>query len=142
MAFSDAKEPKGFHVFDFKNRSLSFIENTKKLFYTLDYNEDEPQEIDYKNFKDCYVKIFIKKRTKAAAFEKYIDKFYEAGVAELAINEEVTTDPDLVAVDVHKDTLQLLHEEIETINDKSVDKKILAKIVDEAYNSALSKDEE
>jgi hypothetical protein len=48
----------------------------------------------------------------------------------------------LVAVDVHKDTLQLLHEEINSISEKSIDKSILAKIVDEAYNSALSKDEE
>jgi DNA repair exonuclease SbcCD nuclease subunit len=142
MAFSDVWEDKGFHVFDFKDRTLSFIKNPRKLFYTLDYNEDEPQKLNYEDFKDCYVKVFIKKRTKAPAFEKYVDKFYEAGVAELAITDEVTTNPELVAVDVHKDTLQLLHEEIEIINDNSVDKKILAKIIDEAYNSALSKDEE
>lgn len=142
MAFSDVWEPKGFHVFDFKDRTLSFVENTKKLFHTFDYNEDEPEKLDYSALKDRYVKVFVKKRTKAAAFEKYIDKFYEAGVAELAITEEVTTNPELVAVDVHKDTLQLLHEEIDTINDKSIDKKTLAKIIDEAYNSALSKDEE
>ena len=109
MAFSDVWEPKGFHVFDFLARELVFVENNKKLFYTFDYNEDEPQKLDYSKFKDCYVKIFIKKRTKAASFEKYIDKFYEAGVAELAITEEVSTNPELVAVDIHKDTLQLLH---------------------------------
>jgi DNA repair exonuclease SbcCD nuclease subunit len=142
MAFSDVWEPKGFHVFDFKDRTLSFIENPKKLFYTFDYNEDVQEKIDYSVFKDCYVKIFIKKRTKAPAFEKYVDKFYEAGVAELAITEEVSTNPELVAVDIHKDTLQLLHEELGTIEDKSIDKKTLAKIIDEAYNSALSKDEE
>jgi hypothetical protein len=50
--------------------------------------------------------------------------------------------PELVAVDVHKDTLQLLHEELESIQEKSIDKKFLARIIDEAYNSALSKDEE
>jgi DNA repair exonuclease SbcCD nuclease subunit len=142
MAFSDVWEPKGFHVFDFKDRTLSFIENPKKLFYTFDYNEDVQEKIDYSVFKDCYVKIFIKKRTKAPAFEKYVDKFYEAGVAELAITEEVSTNPELVAVDIHKDTLQLLHEELGTIEDNSIDKKTLAKIIDEAYNSALSKDEE
>jgi DNA repair exonuclease SbcCD nuclease subunit len=142
MGFSDVWEEKGFHVFDFSERTLSFIKNTRKLFYTFDYNEDTPQQIDYSQFKDCYVKIFIKKRTKAAAFEKYLDKFYEAGVAELAVTEEVTTNPELVAVDVHKDTLQLLHEELALIEDKSINKNKLAKIVDEAYNTALSKDEE
>lgn len=142
MAFSDVKEEKGFHVFDFKQRTLSFVKNPRKLFYTLDYYEDSPQTLDYSLFKDCYVKIFIKNRTKSAPFEKYLDKFYEAGVAELAVTEDVSANPDLVAVDVHKDTLQLLHEELETINEKTIDKKILAKIIDEAYNSALSKDEE
>jgi hypothetical protein len=71
-----------------------------------------------------------------------MDKFYEAGVAELAVTEEVSANPELVAVDVHKDTLQLLHEELETIQEKSIDKKFLSRIIDEAYNSALSKDEE
>lgn len=142
MAFSDVYEPKGFHVFDFKDRTLEFVENPRKLFYTLDYNEDEPETLDYSKFKDCFVKIFIKKRTKSPAFEKYMDKFYEAGVAELAITEEVSANPELVAVDVHKDTLELLHEEIETVKEQSIDKQFLAKIIDEAYNSALSKDEE
>ena len=142
MAFSDVWEPKGFHVFDFSDRTLEFIENPRKLFYTLDYNEDEPEKLDYSKFKDCYVKIFIKKRTKAQAFEKYMDKLYESGVAELAVTDEVTTNPELVAVDVHKDTLELLHEELQTINEASVDKQMLAKIVDEAYDSALSKDED
>lgn len=142
MAFSDVKEEKGFHVFDFSSRTLSFIKNTKKLFYTFDYNEDTQEKIDYTKFKDCYVKIFVKKRTKTGAFEKYLDKFYEAGVAELAVTDEISTNPELVAVDVHKDTLQLLHEELALIEDKSINKNRLAKIVDEAYNTALSKDEE
>jgi DNA repair exonuclease SbcCD nuclease subunit len=142
MAFSDVREEKGFHVFDFVSRTLSFVENTKKLFYTLDYYENATQQIDYSKFKDCYVKIFVKERTKAATFEKYLDKFYEAGVAELAVTDEISTNPELVAVDVHKDTLQLLHEELALIEDKSINKNRLAKIVDEAYNTALSKDEE
>jgi hypothetical protein len=71
-----------------------------------------------------------------------LDKFYEAGVAELAVAEEVSTNPDLVAVDIHKDTLQLLHEEIETIEEKSINKTLLAEIINISYNSALSKEEE
>jgi DNA repair exonuclease SbcCD nuclease subunit len=142
MSFSDVWEKKGFHVFDFQERTLEFVENPKKLFYTLDYDEDNKETLDYCSFKDCYVKIFIKKKTKQAMFEKYLDKFYEAGVAELAVAEEVSTNPETIAVDIHKDTLQLLHEEINTITEKSIDKKQLADIVNTAYNSALSKEEE
>ena len=60
----------------------------------------------------------------------------------MAVAEEVSSNPETVAVDIHKDTLQLLHEEIGTITEKSIDKKQLADIVNMAYNSALSKDEE
>ena len=142
MAYSDVWEEKGFHVFDFKNRTLDFIQSTEKLFYTFDYNEDEIPKLNYADFKDKYVKIFIKKRTKQNQFEKFMDKFYEAGVAELQIAEEVTANPELVAVDIHKDTLQLLHEELDTITEASVNKNMLAEIINSAYNSALSKDEE
>jgi hypothetical protein len=75
-------------------------------------------------------------------FEKYLDKFYEAGVAELAVAEQDMANPELVSVDIHKDTLQLLHEEIDTITEQSIDKKQLADIINNAYNAALSKDEE
>ena len=142
MAYSDVWEEKGFHVFDFKNRTLDFIQNTEKLFYTFDYNEDEIPKLNYSDFKDKYVKIFIKKRTKQNQFEKFMDKFYEAGVAELQVAEEVTSNPELVAVDIHKDTLQLLHEELDTITETSVNKNMLAEIINSAYNSAMSKDEE
>lgn len=142
MAFSDVREEKGFHVFDIAERTLEFIQNPKKLFYTLDYHEDNIEKLDHQMYKDCYVRIFIKKRTKAGLFEKYIDKFYEAGVLELSVNEEITTNPEITSVDVHKDTLELLHEEIKSVNEVSVDKNILADIINTAYNSALSKDEE
>jgi DNA repair exonuclease SbcCD nuclease subunit len=142
MAYSDVWEEKGFHVFDFKSRTLEFVQNPEKLFYTLDYNEDSTEKLNYAEYKDKYVKIFIKNKTKQNQFEKYIDKFYEAGVAELQIAEEVSSNPELVAVDIHKDTLQLLHEELETINEKSINKNTLAEIINSAYNSAMSKDEE
>jgi phage-related protein len=142
MGFSDVWEEKGFHVFDFQDRTLAFVKNTRKLFYTIDYDEDNKEKLDHSQFKDCYVKIFVKNKTKPVLFEKYLDKFYEAGVAELVVSEEVSANPELVAVDIHKDTLQLLHEEIETMNEKSIQKPLLAEIINAAYNNALSKEEE
>lgn len=142
MGFSDVWEEKGFHVFDFKDRTLEFVQNRERLFYTLDYYEDSKEKIDFEQYKNKYVKIFIKNKTKQPLFEKYLDKFYEVGVAELAVAEDIAANPELVAVDVHKDTLQLLHEEIDTISEKSIDKNILACIINTAYNSALSKEDE
>lgn len=142
MGFSDVKEKKGFHIFDFKERTLEFVENPKKLFYTLDYYEDNKDPINFQKYQDCYVKIFIKQKTKSNLFEKYIDKFYEAGVAELVVAEDIGGNTELTSVDIHKDTLQLLHEEIETVQEKNVNKALLAEIINTSYNNAISKEDE
>ena len=139
MAYSDVWEKKGFHVFDFASRELEFIENPRKLFYTLDYDEDQKQNLDYKQYKDSYVKIFVKNKTKPALFEKFVDKFYEVGVAELNITEDNGVDKETISVDIQKDTLQLLYEEINLITEK-VDKNYLHDIITTTYQSALAGD--
>lgn len=139
MAYSDVKETKGFHVFDFEKRELHFVENLYKLFYTFDYNEDEKLNIEFEKLKDCFVKVFIKKKTKPAQFEKFVDKFYEVGVAELAITEESVADKEPLAVDVEKDTLHLLYEEVNAIEEK-VDKNYLHDIITTTYQTALAGD--
>lgn len=139
MAYSDVWEKKGFHVFDFSSRELEFVENPRRLFYTVDYNEDEKVTLDYDLYKNCFVKVFVKKKTKPAQFEKFIDKFYEVGVAELAITEETISDKEVVAVDIEKDTLQLLYEEVNLIQEK-VDKNYLHDIITTTYQNALAGD--
>lgn len=140
LSFSDVWETKGFHVLDHDTLDLEFIENPERIFYTIDYDEDNPEVLDYPKYKDCFVKIFIKKHTKAPAFEKFMDKFYEVGTAELSITEVLTPSADTVAVDIHKDTLQLLHEELDAIQDVSVDRKRLTAIMDAAYDHALNEE--
>lgn len=139
MSFSDVWEKKGFHTFDFEKRELEFIENPEKMFYTFDYNEDEKQNLKHEDYTNKYVKIFVKKKTKNNLFEKYVDKFYDAGVAELAIAEEIPQDNTVMAVDVEKDTLQLLYEEANGVQEK-VDKLFLHDIITTTYQAALSGD--
>lgn len=139
MSYSDVWEKKGFHVFDFAKRDLEFVENPRKLFYTLDYNEDEKLNLNYEDYKNSFVKIFVKNKTKPAQFEKFVDKFYEIGVAELAITEDNGVEKETMAVDVQKDTLQLLYEEITQIEEK-VDKNYLHDIITSTYQSALAGD--
>jgi calcineurin-like phosphoesterase family protein len=139
MSFSDVWEKKGFHVFDFKTRELQFIENPEKIFFTIDYNEDEKINLNFETYKNSFVKIFVKKRTKNNLFEKFIDKFYEVGVAELAIAEETQQEKTELDIDIEKDTLQLLYEEVNLIEEK-VDKNMLHDIITTTYQTALAGD--
>lgn len=139
MAYSDVWEKKGFHTFDFATRELEFIENPKRLFYTLDYDESKPFPKDYLQYQNAYVKIFVKNKTKPAQFEKFVDKFYEIGVAELTITEDNGVEKEQLAIDIQKDTLQLLYEEIASIQEK-VDKNYLHDIITTTYQTALAGD--
>ena len=139
MSFSDVWEKKGFHVFDFETRQLEFIENKEKIFFTLDYNEDEKPNLNFEDYKNSFVKIFVKKKTKNNLFEKFIDKFYEVGVAELAIAEEVAQEKTEFDIDIEKDTLQLLYEEANAVKE-NVDKSMLHDIITTTYQTALSGD--
>lgn len=139
MSFSDVNEKKGFHTFDFVTRELQFIHNPEKLFYTIDYYEDQKPNLNYSNYANKYVKIFVKQKTKNALFEKFIDKFYDVGVAELSIAEEIPEEKTEFTIDVDKDTLQLLYEEINTVQEK-VDKNFLHDIITTTYQAAISGD--
>jgi hypothetical protein len=61
------------------------------------------------------------------------------GVTELAITEETVSDKEVVAVDIEKDTLQLLYEEVNLIEEK-VDKNYLHDIITTTYQNALAGD--
>jgi len=58
MSFGDVDDEKGFHVFDTKTRSLEFVKNPRKLFYSIKYSEVKNID-DFTKFENKFVKLFI-----------------------------------------------------------------------------------
>ena len=64
----DYKDPRGFHMFDFETRELTFIENPYEMFHKYFYNDLEwtvetVQAEDFDKWKNCYVKIIVENKT-------------------------------------------------------------------------------
>jgi len=122
--WSDYKDPRGFHVLDFADRSLEFIQNPYEIFHKIHYNDDEMtlesiQSKDYSEYKDCYVKLVVVKRNNPFWFDTLLDKLYKSGVADISVAESFDAtlyDEEDHLVDEAEDTMTILSKYIESLN--------------------------
>ena len=93
ITFADLNETKGFHVLDTETRQLEFIENPFKMFHTLRYNDNDGpidvDKVDYSYLKGSYIKLFVESKKHLYAFDRFMDKLYEEGVAKITVVEDI-----------------------------------------------------
>ena len=90
LTWQDYNDPRGFHLFDFTNRQLDFIENPYRMFERLEYTdkEVEPIDLDQLDLKDKYIKLVVLEKTDFYKFDKFIQKLYNKGCHEIKIVED------------------------------------------------------
>ena len=139
MFWTDVGDRRGFTVFDTETLEHFSVDNPYRLFYNIYYEDTDHQTFDAREYENKIVKVVVRKKSDTKKFEKFIDKLYAVGVAELKIvenfefggwygNEEF--DPL-----ESEDTLSILNryiEEAEVPLDKSVIQKIMQDIYQEA----------
>ena len=141
ITFADLNETKGFHVLDTDTREVEFIENPYKMFHTVTYNDENgpPEEKVYKHLKDSYVKLFVESKKHPYAFDRFMDKLYESGVAKITIVEDIIdsewTKEEIV--DLAQDTVTLINNEIDSIEEVN-DKSRMKKLIKDLYMESLS----
>lgn len=117
ITFSDLGSTKGFHVFDTETREMEFVENPYKMFHKFLYDDakkDYDVTKDRSQYKNTYVKIVVVSKTKPYIFDRFIDAFYDAGVAHLSIVENLGGDDfDAEEVNIELDTMTLIANEID-----------------------------
>ena len=142
ITFADLEDPKGFHILDTETRELEFIENPFRMFHTVKYNDKEGpielEELDFSHMNGCYVKVFVEYKKHPYSFDRFMDKLYESGVAKITVIEdvhenEVTDD----AIDLAQDTVTLINNEIDTLEEVD-DKDKLKRIIKDLYMESLS----
>jgi hypothetical protein len=142
ITFADLDDPKGFHILDTETRELEFIENPFRMFHTVKYNDKEGpielEELDFSYMNGCYVKVFVEYKKHPYSFDRFMDKLYESGVAKITVIEdvhenEVTDD----AIDLAQDTVTLINNEIDTLEEVD-DKDKLKRIIKDLYMESLS----
>ena len=86
--WSDAHDPKYFHILDTETRQIEKIQNTYTLFEKIVYND---KEIDYnnynKNLSKKFVKVVVSEKTDPFTFDRFIDNIQNQDIYELKIAE-------------------------------------------------------
>lgn len=134
ITFGDSDQVKGFHVIDTETRDLSYIENTKKMFYVL--NSDMKID-DISELQNKYVKYLISKTDTQEVTNSNISKIESESPYELTLIEDFSISDETISVDLSKDTITIINEEINSL-EVDVNTDLLKKITHEIYLEALS----
>jgi len=87
--WSDAHDPKYFHVIDTETREIEKIKNSYTLFHKILYNDDK---IDYNNYDvsnldNKFVKVVVINKSDSFIFDRFIDRIQNQDIYELKIAE-------------------------------------------------------
>jgi len=136
MFWTDVGDTRGFHIFDTDTLEKTPINNPFTLFHNIYYEDTNHQTFDTREYENKIVKVIVRKKSDTKKFEKFIDKLYSAGVAELKIveNFQIQESEDFEAFE-SEDTLSILNRYIEEA-EVSLDKSIVQKMIQEIYQEA------
>ena len=137
FTWSDAHDPKYFHVFDPETREIEAIRNPHILFKKLYYSDDE--QSDFSDITGKYVKVIVSDKNDHYAFDKYIDKVQALNPLDLKIVENFG---DLSAETIEdeqinlEDTRTLLNTYVDAL-ESHLDKSKLKGLLGELHTEAL-----
>jgi len=141
LTWQDYNDPRGFHLFDFSNRQLDFIENPYRMFERLEYTdkEVEPIDLDQLELNEKYVKLIVLEKTDFYKFDKFIQKLYNKGCHEIKIVEDFS---EFEAGEINEeinleDTVSVLSNYIESI-ETDVDKEKVKSYMRGLYTEAIN----
>lgn len=137
MFWNDCDDVRGFHTFDPPTQELNYHKNPYVIFKKLYYNDTENCDINYNDYKDCFVKVIVQEKTNFTQFENTIDNLHKVGVHDVKILETLVEDDTVEDTDIEiKDTATLLNEYIDEV-EISVDKNLLKNLMRNLYIESL-----
>ena len=124
--WSDAHDPKYFHVIDTESREIEKIHNPYTLFEKIVYNDEKMDynNYDVSNLDNKFVKVVVVNKSDTFLFDRFIDRIQNQDIHELKIAENFNefigenVEDEGLAVD---DTGQLVDDYIEGV-DTDLDK--------------------
>jgi len=141
LTWQDYNDPRGFHLFDFSNRQLDFIENPYRMFERLEYTdkEVEPINLDSLDLESKYVKLVVLEKTDFYKFDKFIQKLYNKGCHEIKIVEDFSEFQEgEINEEINlEDTVSVLSNYIESI-ETDVDKEKVKSYMRGLYTEAIN----
>ena len=129
-------ENRGFHLFDTETLEHTPVNNPYRLHHVIYYNDHDHQLFDARELENKIVKIVVRKKSNQVKFEKFIDKLYNANVAELKVVENfILHDAENFEAFESEDTLSILNRYVEEA-EVDLDKSRIQKMLQESYQEA------
>lgn len=87
--WSDAHDPKFFHVIDTKTREIEAINNPHTLFHRIRYDDSKQDYTDYDldQVENKFVKIVVINKSDLFTFDRFVDRIQSRKIHELKIQE-------------------------------------------------------
>jgi len=137
--WNDCGDDRGFHIFDTETLEHTPVDNPFNIFEKIFFNNNDYQTFDARPYEDKIVKVIVQDKGKGTKFDKFIDKLYQAGVAELKTVDTVDYGTGFVTYEDQgkdsEDTLTLLSKYIDEV-DSDVDKSKVKKLLHNVYQEA------
>ena len=136
MFWNDVNDERGFHIFDTETLEHTSVNNPFRLFYNIYYEDTNYQTFDTREYENKIVRIIVRKKSDTKKFEKFVDKLYASGVAELKVVENFAVqEVENFEAFESEDTLSILNRYIEEA-EINLDKSIIQKMIQEIYQEA------
>lgn len=145
MTWTDYDGDRGFHVLDTETKELTKIQNPNRIFHKITYDDsdmtiEDVANLDVSMLKNTYLKVLVKNRTNSYLYDLFVEKLLDSGAVDVKTIEDSLNLESLnseTLLDEAKDTKDILHEYIDTI-ETSVDKKNIKTIIDTLYFEAVN----
>ena len=136
MFWNDVEDPRGFTIFDTETLEHFHVNNPYRMFYNIYYNDTPHQLFDASEYGNKIVKVIVREKSSVKDFEKFIDKLYEVGVADLKVVENFTLqEAEDFEVSESEDTMSILDRYIQDA-DINLDKSKIKNIMRTTYQEA------
>ena len=108
------------------------------MFYKILYEDTDYQMFDAREYENKIVKVIVRKKTDTKKFEKFVDKLYNANVAEIKVVENFDFNGwyahDMEPLE-SEDTMSILNRYVEE-SEINLDKSIIQKMLQDVYREA------
>jgi DNA repair exonuclease SbcCD nuclease subunit len=136
--WTDVNDPRGFTIFDTETLEHYPVNNPYRIFYNIYYEDQDYQIFDTSEYKNKIVKLIVRKKSDIKKFEKFVDKLYSSGIADLKVVENFdfsSLTEEQSEVFESEDTLSILDRYIQE-TDTELDKSNIQSIIREIYQEA------
>ena len=136
--WNDVNDPRGFTIFDTETLEHYPVNNPYRIFYNIYYEDQDYQIFDTSEYKNKIVKLIVRKKSDIKKFEKFVDKLYSSGIADLKVVENFdfsSLTEEQSEVFESEDTLSILDRYIQE-TDTELDKSNIQSIIREIYQEA------